>query len=134
MERYVEARYGPRAGFAHGPADVDQILASGRLALIHCVEGGFHLGADSGRGPGGRSGSWPDAGSSTSRSATSSIAGSRPWPPRSPNLSERDHELLLPQPDQGLTALSRTAITTMAEEGVLLDVCLLSEAALEETF
>jgi hypothetical protein len=42
--------------------------------------------------------------------------------------------LLLPQPDQGLTALSRTAITTMAEEGVLLDVCLLSEAALEETF
>jgi microsomal dipeptidase-like Zn-dependent dipeptidase len=54
--------------------------------------------------------------------------------PAIPYLSEHDHELLFPQPESGLTPRSRAAIATMAEEGVLLDVCHLSDAALEETF
>ena len=42
----------------------------GRLALVHCVEGGFHLGPDPRRGHGRRRGGSPRAASPTSRSRT----------------------------------------------------------------
>jgi microsomal dipeptidase-like Zn-dependent dipeptidase len=133
MERYVEARYGDRAGFAHGPAELEEMLAAGRLALIHCVEGGFHLGVEpaevreSVRELGRRGVAYITLGHLFYR-GVATVA------PAIPYLSERDHELLFPQPKQGLTSRARAAIATMAEEGVLLDLCHLSEAALEETF
>jgi microsomal dipeptidase-like Zn-dependent dipeptidase len=35
----------PRAVIAHRAAELDAALAAGQVALVHCVEGGFHLGA-----------------------------------------------------------------------------------------
>jgi microsomal dipeptidase-like Zn-dependent dipeptidase len=133
VERYVEVLHGERAGVAHGRAELEQILASGRLALIHCVEGGFHLGAEP-----------ADIQENVRELARRGVAyitlghlfnrGVAAVAPAIPYLSEHDHELLFPQPDNGLTARSRAAIATMAEEGILLDVCHLSGIALEEAF
>jgi hypothetical protein len=46
VERRV-ARWHPDAvAVARSPAEVDAIQAAGKLALVHCVEGGFSLGAN----------------------------------------------------------------------------------------
>jgi membrane dipeptidase len=133
VERYVDRHYDGRAAFAHDPAELEQILAAGRIALIHCVEGGFHLGAEpavvqkSVRVLARRGVAYITLGHLYHR-GVATVA------PAIPYLSERDHELLFPQPQQGLTSRARSAITTMVEEGILLDLCHLSEQALEETF
>lgn len=133
MERYVETSHGDRAGFARGPAELEEMLATERLALIHCVEGGFHLGTEPAevrenvRELGRRGVAYITLGHLFYR-GVATVA------PAIPYLSERDHEVLLPQPEQGLTPRTRAAIETMTEEGILLDLCHLSEIALEEAF
>jgi microsomal dipeptidase-like Zn-dependent dipeptidase len=133
VERYVDRHSDGRAGFAHDPAELGQILAAGRVALIHCVEGGFHLGSDP-----------AEVKESVRELARRGVAyitlghlfyrGIATVAPAIPYLSERDHALLFPQPEEGLSPLSRAAIETMADEGIILDLCHLSERALEEAF
>lgn len=133
MERYVDRHHGGRAGFAHDSAELEQIRATGQVALVHCVEGGFHLGAEP-----------AEVQENVRELARRGVAyitlghlfyrGVATVAPAIPYVSEGDHELLLPQPDRGLTPRSRAAVATMAEEGILLDVCHLSEIALEEAF
>ena len=133
VERHVERHYGGRARFARGPAELEEVLAGGEIALIHCLEGLFHVG---GEAPAVR-----EAVRELARRGVAYITLAHLFyrdvatvAPAIPYLSESDHELLFPQPDTGLTARSRAAIATMVEEGVLLDVCHLSDTALEEAF
>ncbi len=69
---------------AHNPDDLDRGQREGKVALIHCVEGGFHLGATEDEVTDAVRGSRA-AGSPTSRSPTSCGATSRPTRLRSPS-------------------------------------------------
>jgi microsomal dipeptidase-like Zn-dependent dipeptidase len=46
VARHVAERHSDKATIARNPRELREAVDGGRLALIHCVEGGFHLGAD----------------------------------------------------------------------------------------
>lgn len=133
LERYVEVHHGDIAGFARSPMHVDQLLSEGRIALIHCVEGGFHLGRDP-----------ADVEEAVRELARRGVAyitlghlffrGVATVAPAIPYVDKHAYDALFPQPREGLTTRARVAIRTMVEEGILLDICHLSPSALDEVF
>src|SRR4030095_5327219 len=44
VERDIAEHHAAAAVVVHGVAELDDALSAGRVALVHCVEGGFHLG------------------------------------------------------------------------------------------
>ena len=133
VERHVGAHHSDRAGFAHDPAELETILSEGRVALVHCVEGAFHLGSDAAdveqavRELARRGVAYITLGHLFHR-RVATVA------PAIPYLSDDGYHHLFPQPDEGLTHRARAAIATMVEEGVLLDISHLSGPAIEEAF
>jgi len=82
VEEEIAEHHADQATVARNPGELDEALAAGRVTLVHCLEGGFHLGLS------------PEAiqravdelaerGSLTSRSLTCSGAGSPRTPMRS---------------------------------------------------
>ncbi len=45
VEAEILREHGDRAVVAHTPAELDRALDAKKIAFVHCVEGGFHLGA-----------------------------------------------------------------------------------------
>ena len=133
LERHVGSHHGDRAAFAHDPVELEAILSDGRVALIHCVEGAFHLGSDPAeveqavRELARRGVAYITLGHLFHR-RVATVA------PAIPYLSDDSYHHLFPQPDEGLTPRARAAIAAMVEEGVLLDICHLSGPAIEEAF
>ena len=127
-EREVEA-----AGHVMVRSRADLERAQGRIACIHCIEGGFHLGAT------------PDevalhVGELAGRGVFYITLAHLFWrqvttnAPALPFLPDVLYNRLFPQPRQGLTELGRAAIRAMYEHGVLVDVSHMSERAFDETF
>ena len=117
---------------ARDVAALDAAVATGKVALIHAVEGGFHLG-DS-----------PDAVRANVRTlAERGVAyvtithlfwrrvGTNA--PGLPFLPDWLYGLIFPQPRPGLDDLSRAAIEAMVAHGILVDVTHMSAASLRET-
>jgi microsomal dipeptidase-like Zn-dependent dipeptidase len=118
----------------HNPQELREALDDGKIALVHCVEGGFHLGPD------------PVA----VRRAVEHLAGlgvayitlahllwrevATNAPGFEPYVSDDDYRVLFPQPAAGLSELGVAAIEAMVQHGVLVDVTHMSERALAETF
>ena len=121
------------ATVVHKPAELDAALAGGRLALVHCVEGGFHLGATP-----------RDVDGAVARLAGRGVAyitlphlfwrGVATNAPALPFLPDRVYRLLFPQPAVGLSELGAAAVAACAREGMLVDLCHMSERALKDTF
>ena len=132
-ERFVEHHHGREAAFAHFPSELDAVRASGRVALVHAVEGGFHLPPDP-----------QDVGAAVRELAQRGVAyitlahllyrSVATVAPAIPYLSDDTFRRLYPQPASGLTAHARAAIASMVAEGILVDVCHMSEASLRDTF
>jgi microsomal dipeptidase-like Zn-dependent dipeptidase len=133
VEHEIEANHPGRATVVHNPGELDAALAGGRLALVHCVEGGFHLGAT------------PDsvdqAVTELARRGVGYIIpahlfwrGVATNAPALPFLPDRLYRLLFPQPKNGLSELGQAALRAMVRERVLIDLSHMSERALDETF
>jgi microsomal dipeptidase-like Zn-dependent dipeptidase len=132
VESRVEQRHHDTVRIARNPAELDEALSTGKLALIHCLEGGFSLGATP---------------QSIERAvhvlASHGVAyitiAHLFWRhvatnvPSIPVLSDEMYNRLFPQPDVGLTELGRAAIRAMLAAGVLVDITHMSHAALEDT-
>jgi membrane dipeptidase len=132
-EREVGELFPDQATIALTPAQMDAAIEAGRVALVHCVEGGFHLG------------STPEK---VDRAVTElarrgvayitlahlfwrSVAANEP---AIPFLPDRVYRMLFPQPGVGLSELGRAAIRAMVRERVLIDLSHMNGAALRETF
>jgi microsomal dipeptidase-like Zn-dependent dipeptidase len=115
-------------------ADLDAALAGGRIAFVHAVEGGFHLGGD----PAGiRRNVAELAGRGVAYVTIAHLfwRGVATNAPALPFLPDRVYRLLFRQPaDVGLSALGRAAIAAMVEHGVLVDITHMSRASLDDTF
>ncbi len=112
---------------------LDRELGNGRVALVHCVEGGFHLG---------------DTPESVDRAVTAlarrGVAyivlphllwrGVATNSPALPFLPDWLYRLVFPQPKLGLSELGTAAVTAMVREGVLIDLSHMSTQALADTF
>jgi microsomal dipeptidase-like Zn-dependent dipeptidase len=133
VEADVARHHTAEAAVAHNPAELQAALAAGKVALVHCVEGGFHLG-----------GTPEEVDRAVTRLAASGVAyvilAHLFWrdvatnAPALPFLSDRLYHLVFPQPAVGLSELGRAAVRAMVRERVLIDVSHMSERALAETF
>jgi microsomal dipeptidase-like Zn-dependent dipeptidase len=116
-----------------GESDLDDALASDRVAFLHCVEGGFHLGDD------------PAVVAAhvkqlADRGVTYITLAHLFWrrvatnAPAIPFLSDRLYDALFHQPrGEGLTELGAAAVKAMYRERVLVDLSHMRQDAVEET-
>jgi microsomal dipeptidase-like Zn-dependent dipeptidase len=134
VEAEVEAEHPGRARIVHDPDELERTIALGEVALIHCVEGGFHLGPT------------PDA----IDAAVSELAGRGCFyitlahlfyrsvatnANAIPFIPGRVYRRLFPMPEgTGLTDLGRAAVGAMIRERVIVDITHMDEAAIDETF
>lgn len=133
VERDVAEHFGDEAVVVRDPGELDDALARDRIALIHCVEGGFHLGGtpqevERGVGELARRGV---AYITLAHLVWRSVATGANAIPFLPSPLYR---LLFPQPRVGLTELGTAAVRAMVRHGVLVDVTHMSPRALEDTF
>jgi microsomal dipeptidase-like Zn-dependent dipeptidase len=133
VEQEVNRQHGLR--IAHDRAELDAGLTSGDTVLVHCVEGGFHLGA-------------------TEREVTETVARLKGkgvvyvtlahlfWRHVATNSNAlpflRDDQyhcfFLFHDPGVGLAPLGEAAVRAMVENHVLIDISHMSDAAIEHTF
>jgi microsomal dipeptidase-like Zn-dependent dipeptidase len=132
----VEAEIGEHAGatVVHDEAELDRALADGVVGLVHCVEGGFHLGPTE-----------ADVDANVSALAARGVAyvtiAHLFWrrvaanAPALPFLPDTLYNLVFPQKaGVGLTELGEAAVRAMYRERMLIDVSHMRGDALEETF
>jgi microsomal dipeptidase-like Zn-dependent dipeptidase len=132
----VEEEIGGHDGatVVHDEAELDRALAAGVVGLVHCVEGGFHLGPTP-----------ADVDANVTTLAARGVAyvtlAHLFWrrvaanAPAIPFLPDAVYNLLFPQKaGAGLTDLGEAAVRAMYREGMLIDVSHMRPDALEETF
>lgn len=133
VEEDIAKNHPGHAVVVRDQAALDAALGDGRIPFVHCVEGGFHLGAEpaaveravaelAGRGV---------AYITLPHLLWRGVATNAPAFPFMPDWLYR---LLFPQPAEGLSELGRAAVRSMARERVLVDVSHMSERALDDTF
>jgi microsomal dipeptidase-like Zn-dependent dipeptidase len=133
VERDIADNFPGQASVARDRRELDAALAEGKIALVHCVEGGFHLG-----------GTAPEVERAVGELARRGVAyitlAHLMWRSVATNanaipfLPTPVYRALFPQPRVGLTELGRAAVGAMVRHGVLVDVSHMSERALEDTF
>jgi microsomal dipeptidase-like Zn-dependent dipeptidase len=124
---------GGEIAIAHAPAELDSLVEEGRLALVHCVEGGFHLGQDE---QAVREHVRTLAGHGVAYVTVAHLfwRGVATNTPALPFLPDWLYNLVFPQPKQGLSPLGLAAVGAMIDEGVLIDITHMSPLAIEDTF
>ncbi len=132
VEADIGGHHEGEAVVVHDRAGLDRELGTGRVALVHCVEGGFHLG------------NTPEAVdravTTLARRGVAYIVlphllwrGVATNAPAIPFLPDRLYRVLFKQPDVGLSALGRAAVGAMVREGVLIDLSHMSTRAVADT-
>jgi len=124
---------GARCEVVSSAADLDRVVDTGKIAFMHCVEGGFHLGGD------------PDeigdrVAQLKARGVVYITLAHLFWrrvatnAPALPFLEDRLYRRLFRQPDEGLGELGKAAVRAMYQQRMLIDVSHMSERALDDTF
>jgi microsomal dipeptidase-like Zn-dependent dipeptidase len=120
------------ARVAHNYDELTEAREAGKIALVHCVEGGFQLGASeqsierhvaelAERGV-----AYVTVAHLFFRQIATNAAGI-------PIFSDGMYHILARQPSEGLTELGRAAIHAMFCNGILIDVTHMGEQAIRET-
>jgi microsomal dipeptidase-like Zn-dependent dipeptidase len=121
------------AAVARNPAELDAVMDSGRVAIVHCIEGAFALGADE-----------AEITASVKELADRGVAyvtlahlfyrGIAQNAPALPFLPDPLYKLVFPQKGStGLTPLGEAAVRAMVEQKVLVDVTHMNDLAIEHT-
>jgi microsomal dipeptidase-like Zn-dependent dipeptidase len=132
VERDLAENHASTAALVRGAAELEAVRSEGRIAFVHCVEGGFHLGPT------------PEAvDESVTRLARRGVAyvtlAHLFWRRVATNANAIPfipnwlYTLLFPQPERGLSELGRAAVEAMVREHVLVDLSHMSAPAVEET-
>jgi microsomal dipeptidase-like Zn-dependent dipeptidase len=122
-----------RAAIVRNPAAMDATIAAGEIAFIHCIEGGFALGATP-----------AEITQTVGEFARRGVAyvglahlfwrGVAMNAPAVPFVPDPVYKLLFPQRGKvGLTALGEAAVRAMAEHHVLVDITHMNEKAIDHT-
>jgi microsomal dipeptidase-like Zn-dependent dipeptidase len=133
VESEIEADHAGVALVVRSRADLDRALGDGRTAMVHCVEGGFALGA-----------SVEQVRATVATLAARGVAyvtlAHLFWrrvatnAPALPFLSDRWYHALFRQPRrEGLGELGRGAVDALVDHRVLIDVTHMSHRSLAET-
>ena len=133
VERDIAQNHAGVATIAHDPGELDAAISDGKTVLIHCVEGGFHVGHTEEAitrnvGELARSGVGYITVAHLIWREIATNANAIPF------LRRRLYDWLFPQPKIGLAPLGRALIRAMVEERVLIDLSHMSSRALSDTF
>jgi microsomal dipeptidase-like Zn-dependent dipeptidase len=133
VEEDISERHAQVAVVAHTPLELEGAIDQGKVALVHCVEGGFHLG--------GTAGEVDRAVTELARRGVAYITVAHlVWrhvatnAPAIPFLPDWLYRRAFPQPNQGLSELGEAAVQAMVREGVLVDLTHMGDRALADTF
>lgn len=113
-------------------ADLDATIAAKKVAFMHCVEGGFHLGKTVEEVK-------RNVGILKQRGVVYVTLAHLFWrdvatnAPAIPFLPEGVYKFVFRQPDYGLSPLGRAAVEAMYEQRILVDLTHMSERAMDET-
>jgi microsomal dipeptidase-like Zn-dependent dipeptidase len=112
----------------------DDLVDDGRVAFVHCVEGGFHLGADEATLD--QNVQWlADHGVLYVTLAHLFFRDVATNAPAIPILSDAEYNTVFPQPqNEGLTPLGAAAVRAMYRHRVLVDISHMSERSIDDTF
>lgn len=114
--------------------ELEAASAEETIRFVHCVEGGFHLGADI-ASIDGRVRELSEKGVAYITLAHLFWRHVATNAPALPFLSDRKYDRLFPQPDDvGLTELGEAAVQAMYKYGVLVDISHMRQRAIDETF
>ncbi len=126
------ARFGADATVVKNHAQLDAAVAQGKVALMHAVEGGFHLGDTP-----------QHVRDNVRRLAEHGVAyitlAHLFWrnvatnAPALPFLPDWMYQLLFPQPAKGLSDLGLAAVDAMVEQRILIDLTHMSPQAMTDT-
>lgn len=132
VESEVAANHAGQAVVARNPGELDAAIAAGEVALVHCVEGAFHVGATPAAMEEGveRLAARGVAYLTIAHLFWRSVATNAP---AIPFLPDPVYRLLFPQPDVGLAELGRAAVRACVRERVLVDVSHMTAEALRDT-
>ncbi len=133
VESDIEEHHSGTAVVARDPDELARLLPSGKVVLVHCVEGGFHLGPTAG-----------DIERSVAKLAARGVAyvtlahlffrQVATNAPAIPFIPDWLYRLLFRQRrDQGLTKLGEAAVRALLAQRVLIDLSHMSDRALEDT-
>lgn len=114
-------------------AELDSATEAGKVAFMHCVEGGFHLGGEVEEVKE-NVGTLADRGVVYITLAHLFYRGIATNAPAIPRLSDGLYKRVFCQPSFGLSELGRAAIEAMYERRMLIDLSHMSERALDEAF
>jgi microsomal dipeptidase-like Zn-dependent dipeptidase len=131
VEDNIGQKHADKATVAHTHAELEDALAQNKVALIHVLEGGFHLGAT------------PDE----VDAAVTKLAGRglayvtlahlvfRQVATNAnaiPFLPDKLYNWLFPQPHEGITDLGRAAVRAMVREHVLIDASHMGDLSVKD--
>ena len=134
VEDEVEHDHAGRARVVHDRAELQAAIDAKEVALVHCVEGGFHLGGmseevDRNVAELARRGCFYVTVAHLFYRSVATNVNAIPF------LPDRVYRFLFPMPEGvGLTALGRAAVTALVRERVLIDVSHMGQTALDDTF
>jgi microsomal dipeptidase-like Zn-dependent dipeptidase len=133
VEDHVAEHHDREAEVTPNPERLADARRAGKVAIVHCVEGGFHLGGDA-----------EQVRRAVARLAERGVAyitlAHLIWrevatdAPALPFMSDAAYRQWFPQPEEGLSPLGEAAVRAMHERRVLIDLSHMSARALEDTF
>lgn len=132
VEAHVRDHYADQARFVRTPKDLNQALDEGVLALVHAVEGGFHLGDTPAHVR-------ENVAELARRGVGYITVAHLFWrrfasnAPALPFLSDATYRFFFPEPAVGLGALGLALVEAMIDHKIIVDVTHMTEQALWET-
>lgn len=133
VERDIPPAHREHAVFVHNYDELEAARRAHRLALIHCIEGGFSLGSG---GPNEIDCKVAELGCRGVAYITLAhlvYRGVATNNPAIPPISDSLYKRLFRQPEEGLSELGRAAVSAMARHGILIDIAHMTERAVDET-
>jgi len=134
VEDHIADKHSAIAEVVHNPSQLSAAMAAKKVALVHAVEGGFHLLGDDPA----------DVRSAVNRLADRGVAyitlahliwrGIATGANAFPQLSDAQYARYCKQPPVGLTSRGRAAVEAMVDRHVLIDVSHMSTRAIDDTF
>jgi microsomal dipeptidase-like Zn-dependent dipeptidase len=124
---------GERHRIVSTAAELDETTAAGKVAFMHCVEGGFLLGKDVEEIK-------ANVATLKQKGVVYVTLAHLFWrdvatnAPAIPFLKDGLYKAIFRQPRQGLSELGRAAVEAMYEHRILIDLTHMSERAMDETF
>ncbi len=134
VERHVGEQDPAVIRIVHDRRELDQCVADGAIAVVHCVEGGFHLGDDP-AAIAANVKTLADKGVAYITLAHLFFRQVATNAPALPFLPDPVYDTLFPQKTtDALTARGEAAVRAMVEHGVIVDVSHMRDDSIKETF